>query len=231
MGAGNVKAVYANWGHLDDRPFRLLTFMAVTIPDANDPPLWYGGPEVMAVGLGIILPEPQEGDPKVTACREAAFRAVRRALKANTKAGALTLIRRSAPGRAPMWRANFTPATPDAQRPLTASDDSPTPDAQRSEHRTLDVGTPDAQRSNTGRSASTSGVRGLQGLGEEEMAAVRTDLPVVRARDPEQPPKEQIPGEETKRQPAPTTRAQQAIAEAMARREQARRAHTEGNTA
>jgi hypothetical protein len=76
MGAGNVKAVYALWADLPDRPFRVLAYMALTAKDADDPPMFWGGRESLAVAIGRkVSPNDSEASVRTT------FRAVRSAVK------------------------------------------------------------------------------------------------------------------------------------------------------
>lgn len=76
MGANLVKAVFVNWRHLPDQPFRLLTFMALTCPDARKQPTYYGGRESLALNIGM------EDD-------EAGFRAVKRCVAILIARGAI----------------------------------------------------------------------------------------------------------------------------------------------
>jgi hypothetical protein len=76
MGAGNVKAVYALWADLPDRPLRVLAYMALTAKDADDPPMFWGGRESLAVAIGRkVSPNDSEASVRTT------FRAVRSAVK------------------------------------------------------------------------------------------------------------------------------------------------------
>jgi hypothetical protein len=53
MGAQLVALTYAHWKHLPDRPFRLLTYMALVTKDTNAAPTFYGGRTAMAEALGL----------------------------------------------------------------------------------------------------------------------------------------------------------------------------------
>lgn len=97
MGAGNVKAVYGLWGHLPDRPFRLLAFMALTAKDDDQPPCFWGGRETLAVGLGRDVPTGDDAASK--RARHAAFEAVRSSLSQLVTAGAIKRTRSASPGR------------------------------------------------------------------------------------------------------------------------------------
>jgi hypothetical protein len=93
MGAGNVKAVYALWADLPDRPFRVLAYMALTAKDADDPPKFWGGRESLAVAIGRkVSPNDSEASVRTT------FRAVRSAVKQLIEADAIKLDRHHAPG-------------------------------------------------------------------------------------------------------------------------------------
>ncbi len=93
MGASNVKLVYAQWGHLADRPFRLLVHMAlVTLDDDRDgrpARRYWQGREALAGALGRSLPSPDDTTDDARARRAAAFEAVRSALKSLVDAGAV----------------------------------------------------------------------------------------------------------------------------------------------
>lgn len=53
MGASHIAAIYANWCHLPDRPFRLLCYMALVVPDKHKHPKFFGGREAMCEALGM----------------------------------------------------------------------------------------------------------------------------------------------------------------------------------
>jgi hypothetical protein len=97
MGYANVSLVYARWGHLADRPFRLLTFMALRTRDEDDPPLFWEGREAMAAALGRMVPdEPLRNDRTPRAedfrrLRRNDFEAVKTTIRALTAAGAVRL--------------------------------------------------------------------------------------------------------------------------------------------
>ena len=98
MGAGNVKAVYAQWRQLPHAPFRLLAYMAVVsldAPDGNIPArLFFAGREAMAVALGSMPPPENPDDPAVMRERRAAFgRRSDRALKELVETGAVRRVK------------------------------------------------------------------------------------------------------------------------------------------
>ena len=75
MGAQLVSRVYASWGHLPDRPFRLLAHMALTVKDATPKPTYWAGRDTLAQALGM---EPSA----------AAHQSVKRAIRQIVAAGA-----------------------------------------------------------------------------------------------------------------------------------------------
>lgn len=99
MGAGNVKAVYAQWRQLPHAPFRLLAYMAVVSldsPDGNIPArLFFAGREAMAVALGSMPPPENPDDPAVVRERRAAFGRVDRALKELVEKGAVERVKQA----------------------------------------------------------------------------------------------------------------------------------------
>ncbi len=122
MGAGNVKAAYARWGHLDHGPMRVLVFMAVTALDEPEPRFW-GGREVLSCALGRIVADASTTDPEQIAERRAAFKALDRMIAPLVKAGAIRVVSRACPGRNAVYALNLaaslrTPVTGDqpAQR-------------------------------------------------------------------------------------------------------------------
>jgi len=109
MGSGNVGMVYARWGHLPDRPFRLLVFMALVSMDEDEPPMFYKGREAMGVALGrLIPPAPAPTDLSERAEqfrkeRRADFEAVKNALRQLTKVGVVVCERESGPGQVAVY--------------------------------------------------------------------------------------------------------------------------------
>lgn len=106
MGAGNVKAAYAHWGHLDHAPMRVLVFMAVTALDETEPRFW-GGREVLSCALGRIVADDTTTDPTEIAERRAAFKALDRTLAALQKAGAISVVSRPCRGRNAVYGLNL----------------------------------------------------------------------------------------------------------------------------
>lgn len=91
MGAGNVKSVYASWGHLKDRPMRLLVFMALTALDRDDTPRYFGGWKSLALsGLGRQVPDIIDDATRKEA--DAIKQDVKRTIQALRHAGAITLL-------------------------------------------------------------------------------------------------------------------------------------------
>ena len=87
MGAGNVKRVYERWGDLQGPAFRLLTYIAVVIPDRETRPRCELSRESLAYGLGYAVLD------------DKAERALRRALSSLRVTGALSEAQAAAPGR------------------------------------------------------------------------------------------------------------------------------------
>lgn len=138
MGAGNVKAVYGNWGHLvPDPAFRLLVFMALSTKDDDDPPTCWHAWQSLALGLGRRPPH-DDSDR----------RAVGRAMKQLRDVGAVEGDRRSSPGRtARHVLLIHGPTTGDATRPVNVGRDATgTGDATRPERGTPDDRIGDATR-------------------------------------------------------------------------------------
>lgn len=53
MGAGLVQAAYSSWGHIADRPFRLLVHMSVVALDNDKRPKYFGGRDALVAALGL----------------------------------------------------------------------------------------------------------------------------------------------------------------------------------
>lgn len=118
MGASNVALVFAYWGALPGAPFRLLTFMALTALDADDPPRFWGGRDALAQALGrSVPPEPDDDDDSDEAAavrrqRKRAHEAVRIGLKELVATGAVTVAKEARAGRRAEYRLHLTPAHP-----------------------------------------------------------------------------------------------------------------------
>ena len=93
---GHMKQVWAIWGELPDRPFRVLLYMAMRLPDAEESPRWYGSQDELAVAIGdaAAVDGPQ---------RKTVLRRVSTAVAALVDAGALDVLQRAAPGRRPVY--------------------------------------------------------------------------------------------------------------------------------
>lgn len=127
MGAGNAMRVYQLYGHLDDKPLRVLVFMALTARDDDIKP-WFGlGHQVLAERALSLKPD------------DAGLRAVRRAVTKLHQAGAITTIARPTNrGRHVHYQLWLLSPSPDAHRPTSVDKPSPkpvengsSPDAQR----------------------------------------------------------------------------------------------------
>ncbi|WNB84526.1 hypothetical protein [Cellulomonas sp. ATA003] len=110
MGATNVKLAYGRWGHLPDRPFRLLAYMANVAHDTDSPGItarrFWGGRDDLAyaLGRGILPPAPESDDDSPEAvqarkARHAAYVAVSTAMTCLRKAGAIRPVTRGRSGR------------------------------------------------------------------------------------------------------------------------------------
>ena len=94
MGANNVMRVYLGWAaSLNDRPFRLLSYMALVSVDGDSEP-WFGqGHDVLAsTALGLKCPSDNDKE------RAAALRIVRRHISPLFAAGAIETRRRATSG-------------------------------------------------------------------------------------------------------------------------------------
>lgn len=127
MGAHNAMRVYQLYGYLDDKPLRVLVYMALTARDGDAEP-WFGlGHEILAT---MALSRKPDG---------AGLRAVRRAVTELHRAGAITMVKRPTnKGRHVHYRLWITHPSPDAQRPTTVDkplvepvDNPPSPDGER----------------------------------------------------------------------------------------------------
>lgn len=78
MGARLVAQVFTHWTHLPDRPFRVLVRMAHIAKDTNAKPIYWAGRNDLAEALGLVP-------------GEAAYQAVKRAVRQIVKAGAVEI--------------------------------------------------------------------------------------------------------------------------------------------
>lgn len=111
MGAANAVRAYRAWGHLDDRPLRLLVYMALVARDGDAAP-WYGqGHEALAMFALNRTPD------------DAGLRAVRRSLTPLFAAGALETVKRATYGKRGTSQVHYRlwldgPRPQDAERPV-----------------------------------------------------------------------------------------------------------------
>ncbi len=105
MGAGNVGLAYARWGHLPRAPFRVLAYMALRSLDDDDPPMFWGGRESLAVALGRLVPKAEDDESKRQ--RKAAFEAVKEMTTALKKAGAIEQVEAARPKRNAVYALNL----------------------------------------------------------------------------------------------------------------------------
>ncbi|GAA2621980.1 hypothetical protein GCM10010411_67500 [Actinomadura fulvescens] len=108
MGVGNIKLVYNRWRPLPNTSFRVLTWMALRSMDSDDPPLFWGGWEELALALGRDLPPRDATDPASTKERNKAYEAVKYAKKVLKRKGAITLVRDAGPGRPAAYALNLS---------------------------------------------------------------------------------------------------------------------------
>lgn len=127
MGAKNVKTVYANWAHLRDGPFRLLVFMANTALDSDVEPRYWGGREALAIALGRFRRIAGGRTPEEEAReRDAAYLAVKRALRQLKNSGAITTLNVAGPGTRSDYRLNLD-GPPETNGPRSAEGTPRTP--------------------------------------------------------------------------------------------------------
>jgi DNA-binding transcriptional ArsR family regulator len=101
MGATNVSHVYAFWSHLPAPSKVLLTYMALVTRDDQDPPLFDGGRDVLALALGRDL----LGGEFTNADKNA----VTRALAPLKASGVVTVAREPFPGRSARYALHLLP--------------------------------------------------------------------------------------------------------------------------
>lgn len=101
MGAANVSHVYAFWSHLPAPSKVLLTYMALVARDDQEPPLFDGGRDVLALALGREL----LGGEFTNADKNA----VTRALASLKAAGVITTAREPFPGRSARYALHLLP--------------------------------------------------------------------------------------------------------------------------
>jgi hypothetical protein len=99
VGAGNVKLVYARWYDLPDLPFRLLAYMALVSMDGDLAPSYWGGWESLALAAGRLVPERNDAAKDVVKVRRAALKAVNVATGVLLDRRAVRVKTAAAPGR------------------------------------------------------------------------------------------------------------------------------------
>jgi len=146
-----VLRVYHSWRHLDDRPFRVLAYMALRARDHDAEP-WYGAghDELALIALGLAMGTERE--------RDAGHRTVRRAFTVLHKAGAIRTARHARPGRQATYRLFLdgptqdgerpvnNPITQDGERPMTIPERRTVSDLRTSVRRTVSDRTQDGER-------------------------------------------------------------------------------------
>jgi hypothetical protein len=143
MGYQNVQLVFAHWTHLPDRPFRLLTFMALKAQD--DERMFWAGREACAVALGRMTPpEPGPDDKSKTAheyrkLRHANFEAVRNATQPLLETNAIWVVQASSPFNNAKYLLNLAARTPQAEPAEHHRRDLRTPQAEPAEHHRRDL--------------------------------------------------------------------------------------------
>jgi len=127
MGAGNVKMVFVHWGDLPGAPFRLLVYMALRSKDGERPTFWAGRDD-LAWALGKRVPT---GDDAASRrAREAAYQAVKEAIRTLTRRGAITTLERARPGRNAVYLLRLDRrAAVDTPPPVDELDQTPAGDA------------------------------------------------------------------------------------------------------
>lgn len=112
MGASHVSAVYAQWSHLPDRPFRLLAYMALIAKDATPEPAYWGGRNGLCIGLGLPA-------------SDVSYRIARRAVADLITAGALERVMLGHNGKRSEYRVHVGGPKADTSVPLQADVDNP----------------------------------------------------------------------------------------------------------
>lgn len=102
MGARHIAAVYAHWSELPDQAFRLMTYMALVIPDAHAVPTFWRGRRDLAFGVGRPV---EDGKPIPPATSQV----IKRTIRTLTQAGAITLTYGGWRGKNAEYRLNLAP--------------------------------------------------------------------------------------------------------------------------
>lgn len=128
MGIGNVTQIQATWGHLPDQQHRLAVYIGRIAKD--DECEFYGGRELLAIGLGRKVPaEPGDDDESDEArearkVRKATFEAVRHCLRCLERVGFIELIRKPARGQTTRYKVHPIFNRPEAVWPVTDQSES-----------------------------------------------------------------------------------------------------------
>jgi len=121
MGSANVGLVYGRWGHLPDRSFRLLAYMALISMDEDDPPVFWQGRESLSMALGRMTPPaPAKGDTSERAnqfkkARTADFEAVKSALRALFQEDVVRVAKECGPGSPTVYSLHLDAGTGKAE--------------------------------------------------------------------------------------------------------------------
>lgn len=127
MGAGLVKLAYVNWSKLPDRALRVLCFMAVTVPDRNDPPVYFGGRKSIALsGLGRRLPPVEDRSEEAQKLRASIYQDVKKQIRILTDAKAIERL--NDPGGKDAETAQYLLRVRDRQPGDNSADDDPPED-------------------------------------------------------------------------------------------------------
>jgi len=218
MGAGNVKHVYAYWRDLADGPFRVLAYMALVSLDDDDPPRFWGGRETLALATGRMVADKWTEDPDALAERRRAFKAVDRMLSVLTKAGAAWVISPAHTGRQAVYGLHLKSGPRIKSTPPTgvqSAESTPVNGVQSGPgngSRSIESTPVSGQEHPAHRGPEEYEEQGKT-QGKEESGDLHTAVTVARAREAAEDP---LSIAHLFR--GPTSRAQQAIAEAQARR-------------
>ena len=195
MGSHNVQLCYGRWGHLPDRPFRLLAFMALISMDEDDPPLFWQGREAMCIALGRMLPTapaPTDTSPRAEQFRKqrrADFEAVKNAMRALFTVGVVEVHKECGPGQPTVYRLMLHAATgkaePVERGRLSLPPTSKEPQEPQENTTSTQVGTSPAAVENNaaeddefGYAQAVEILQSLPDLGGEYMARVTDDRPL-----------------------------------------------------
>jgi hypothetical protein len=109
MGASNVAAAFALWGHLPDDQMRALAYMALRSldePNGKYPArLYFAGREDLAFGLGLEVPT--DDDEKARKRRAVVYRIVQRRVAKLVKLGAIERMTKAHTGHRQAYRLNL----------------------------------------------------------------------------------------------------------------------------